>query len=69
MAHFGTDELRDIEHTFADVRGDARRGSRTRLRAGRSTGTAGRNPQPLLPKSRMIGGSNIGTGRDVAERL
>ncbi len=23
MTHFGTDELRDIEHAFADVRDDA----------------------------------------------
>jgi len=26
IAHFGIHELRDIEHAFADVRGDARRG-------------------------------------------
>ena len=63
MAHFGTDELRDIEHAFADVPGDARRRCRTRFRAGRPTGTVGRNPQPSLPKSRLIGRSNIGTGR------
>jgi len=44
MARFGTDELRDIELAFADVRGDARRRPRPRLRSGRSAGTAGRNP-------------------------
>ena len=42
-----------------------RGGSRTRVRAGRPTGATGRNPQPLLPRSRLIGRSNIGTGRDV----
>ena len=40
-----------------------RRGSKTRLRTGRSVGTAWRNPQPLLPRSRLIGRLNIGTGR------
>lgn len=35
-------ELRDVEHALADVCGDARRGSRIRLRAERSTGMAGR---------------------------
>jgi hypothetical protein len=64
VARLGTDELRDVEHAFADGPGDACRGSRTRLRTGRSVGTAWRNPQPLLPRSRLIGRSNIGTGRD-----
>ena len=63
VARFGTDELRDIEHAFADGPEDACRGSKTRLRTGRSVGTAWRNPQPLLPRSRLIGQLIFGTGR------
>ena len=45
-----------------------RGGPRTRLGARRADGTAGRDPKPLLPKSRMISRSNIGTGRDELRR-
>jgi len=62
MAYSGPDELRDTEDAFADVRGDARRRSRTRLRAGRSTVTAGQNPQPLLSGSSEPR-RGFGTGR------
>ncbi len=40
-------------------------GYRTRPRVGCPTRTVGRHPQSLLPRSRLIGRSNIGTGRDL----